>query len=129
MKIASCSCGNLTATVEGDPIRYSVCHCRECQKRTGSVFGAQARFPSTAVSIFGESRSWVRVADSGNKIAQHFCPTCGSIVFLYYLDKPEWTIIATGAFADPTLPAPVYSVYEATKHHWVVLPEGIEHHD
>ncbi|MCZ6616567.1 MAG: aldehyde-activating protein, partial [Gammaproteobacteria bacterium] len=41
---AACSCGNLRLTARGDPIRVSVCHCHACQRRTGSVFGVQARF-------------------------------------------------------------------------------------
>lgn len=43
----SCSCG-LTATVTGEPARVSACYCLACQLRTGSVFGAQARFDEAA---------------------------------------------------------------------------------
>jgi Glutathione-dependent formaldehyde-activating enzyme len=62
-RIASCSCGQLQAHVASDPIRVSVCHCLACQRRTGSVFGAQARFASTAVTIEGTSKEFVRVGD------------------------------------------------------------------
>ena len=41
---AACSCGQLRLTVEGEPVRVSICHCLACQRRTGSVFGVQARF-------------------------------------------------------------------------------------
>ena len=40
---ASCSCGQLHLTCEGEPVRISVCHCLACQQRTGSAFGVQAR--------------------------------------------------------------------------------------
>ena len=43
-RLASCSCGQLTAEVTGDPVRISICHCLACQRRTGSVFAEQARF-------------------------------------------------------------------------------------
>ena len=46
---AACSCGQLQATTSGDPVRISVCHCLACQRRTGSVFGMQARFPRAQV--------------------------------------------------------------------------------
>ena len=42
---AECSCGQLAITVEGEPLRLSICHCLACQRRTGGVFGIQARFP------------------------------------------------------------------------------------
>jgi len=45
MRLASCSCGQLTAQVVGEPVRISICHCLACQRRTGSVFGEQAGFP------------------------------------------------------------------------------------
>ena len=60
-RIASCSCGQLQAQVSGEPVRVSVCHCLACQRRTGSVFGAQARFPREAVTVVGTSAEYVRV--------------------------------------------------------------------
>ena len=51
LRTASCSCGQLQARVTAEPLRVSVCHCLACQRRTGSVFGAQARFSRDAVSI------------------------------------------------------------------------------
>jgi hypothetical protein len=50
-RLASCSCGQLTAEVSGEPVRVSICHCLACQRRTGSVFGEQARFPRVDVTI------------------------------------------------------------------------------
>jgi len=57
-RIASCSCGQLTATTTEDPIRVSICHCLACQRRTGSVFGAQARFRKDDVVIHGQSKQY-----------------------------------------------------------------------
>src|SRR4051812_22377975 len=79
-RTAACSCGQLSATVAEDPVRVSVCHCLACQRRTGSVFGAQARFRSEAVKIKGESRQYIRVGDEGNAITFSFCPVCGATV-------------------------------------------------
>ena len=51
----------------------SICHCLACQRRTGSVFGAQARFRRAEVQIQGESRAYARVGDEGSRITFHFC--------------------------------------------------------
>ena len=48
---AACSCGALKLTTTGEPIRVSVCHCLACQRRTGSAFGYQARFPRDRVEV------------------------------------------------------------------------------
>jgi len=79
-RVASCSCGQLSVTVTEEPVRISVCHCLACQRRTGSVFGAQARFRATAVQANGESLTYVRVGDEGHRATFHFCPQCGSTV-------------------------------------------------
>jgi len=127
MRTASCSCGQLTAVAIGEPIRVGVCHCLACQRRTGSVFGVQARFPSAAVTINGGSREYVRTGDSGGRSHSPFCPICGSTVFYTLAGAPEHIAIPVGAFADPSFPSPVRSVYEERMHSWVVLPGDIEH--
>lgn len=128
---ASCRCGQLKATAAGEPVRVSVCHCLECQKRSGSAFAVQARWPADQVTISGDSREWVQTADSGNRITHHFCPECGSTVH-YSIDGKFEDLIAipVGAFADPSFPAPRFSVWEERKHAWVaILGDGLEHSD
>lgn len=128
-RLASCSCGQLTARVQGEPVRVSICHCLACQKRTGSAFGIQARFPADAVAVAGESREYARTGDAGTTARFHFCPECGAIVY-YLMDAiPGMVAIPVGAFADPDFPQPRVSVYQVRKHPWVQLPDGIEHLD
>jgi hypothetical protein len=124
---ASCSCGQLRVTCDGEPVRVSMCHCLECQKRTGSTFGAQARWPRDKVTIAGRSSEYVRIADSSNGITFHFCPHCGSTVYYLLNDIADIIAVAVGAFADPTFPAPQFSVYESRKHAWTGIPAAAEH--
>jgi hypothetical protein len=128
-RLATCSCGKLTARVRGEPVRVSICHCLACQKRTGSAFGVQARFPADAVTIEGQSREYARTGDEGTTARFHFCPECGAIVF-YLMDAiPDFIAIPVGALADPEFPQPSVSVYGGRQHGWVRLPVGIEHLD
>ncbi|MEZ4299657.1 MAG: GFA family protein [Polyangiaceae bacterium] len=89
MKIrqATCSCTQLNAVTEGEPVRVSICHCRECQRRTGNVFGVQARFPRERVKVAGRFNRHARTGDSGERILFHFCPHCGSTVY-YWAETP-----------------------------------------
>lgn len=119
---ASCACGQLQIEVHGEPLRISVCHCLACQKRTGSVFGAQARFARTGFKVRGASRDYVRVGDQGARITFRFCPECGSTVYYTFEGLDDWVAVPIGAFADPTFPPPTVSVYEHRKHGWVQLP-------
>ena len=121
-RTASCSCGQLRVTCEGEPVRVSICHCLECQKRTGSVFAAQARFPHEQVKIEGRATQWSRRGDSGESMTFNFCPVCGSTV---YWEPPGFVTVATGAFADPNFPPPRISVYEERKHPWALAAGGL----
>ncbi len=125
-RVAACSCGQLTARTRGEPVRVSICHCLACQRRTGGVFSAQARFPLDAVELAGESRTHSLVGDEGTRAHFHFCPECGGTVYYLMEAFPDMVAIPVGAFADPGFPPPMVSVYGNRKHGWVRLPEGIE---
>src|ERR1700753_2390407 len=109
---ASCSCGQLRLTVSGDPLRVSVCHCLACQRRTGSAFGVQARFPREAIRIEGWCMQYGRTGDSGSPRTFPVCPECGATVYLQPEGLPDAIVVPVGAFADPTFPEPKVSVYE-----------------
>jgi hypothetical protein len=116
----------LSVICRGDPVRVSMCHCLACQKRTGSVFGVQSRFPRDQVTIEGPASKWERVGDSGGRITFQFCPTCGSTV-CWEIDRlPGFIAVAVGAFADPAFGAPTVSVYGARRHAWAAMPSGAE---
>jgi|SRR5450830_192257 len=129
MRLALCSCGQLSARVTGEPVRISICHCLACQRRTGSVFGEQARFRRDDVTVAGQSTSYDRVGDEGTRATFHFCPRCGAIVWYETAGLDDFITVPVGAFADPEFPAPTVSVYESRMHGWVVPPPGAEHFD
>ena len=120
-RTATCRCGQLEATCVGEPVRVSVCHCLDCQKRSGSAFAVQARWRDADVLLSGTSAQWERVADSGRKATYRFCPDCGSTLAYVIEGWPGVTAIPVGAFADPGFPAPRFSVYEHRKHDWVAI--------
>lgn len=128
-RLAACSCGQLTARVTGEPVRISVCHCLACQRRTGSVFGQQARFRREDVVVAGDSTRYTRTGDEGTRCTFHFCPHCGATVYYEPEGLPDFISVPVGAFADPGFPSPKVSVYESRKHGWVQVPAEAEHYD
>jgi hypothetical protein len=107
---ATCSCGQLHLTIEGEPSRISLCHCLSCRRHTGAVISNQARFRREQVTFAGKSTAWMRTADSGNAMTYHFCPTCGSTLYWENEGFPGHVTIAIGNFADPNFPAPTIAV-------------------
>ena len=126
-RTGSCSCGQLQIEVEGEPLRVSICHCLACQKRTGSVFGQQARFARSGSKVTGVATEFVRVGDDGSKATFRFCPKCGATVYYTAEGREDMVGVPVGAFADPTFPSPTVSVWEIRKHAWVQLPAEFEH--
>lgn len=127
-RTATCRCGQLRAICAGEPVRVSVCHCFDCQRRSGSAFATQARWPDGQVSLQGRAETWVRTADSGHRATYRFCPVCGSTVTYVIEGWPNVTAVPVGAFADPTFPGPKFSVYEHRQHAWTtIVGEHVEH--
>jgi hypothetical protein len=135
-RTATCACGRLRVTVDGDPLAVLACHCDACQRRSGSVFAVNAQFaPEQIVEISGERSRFngleldgVGVAGSDEiGIDFHFCPTCGATVYRTMGDPPSFFAIGVGCFVDPGFPAPVVEMHTADRHDWVVpVPDATQ---
>ena len=128
--LASCRCGQLRALCTGDPVRVSVCHCLDCQRRSGSAFAVQARFPADQVRLTGNMRDWSASGVSGGRTTFHFCPDCGGTVAFRSDALPELVAIPVGTFADTAFAPPTVSGYEERRHPWAaVLGDAVRHFD
>ena len=127
---ASCHCGQLRLTVDGEPFAVSICNCLACQRRTGSAFGMQAGFKADRVTVEGRYSDYARVSDETDRKEHvfHFCPDCGSQVFYTEPTEPDLVVVSVGAFADPTFPPPTESGYDSRRHPWIGLPESVARH-
>ena len=120
---ASCQCGSLTAEIQdgAEPVVVA-CHCRDCQKRSGSPFGTMAYYPEDYVAIGGEAREYSRPTDSGNTFTTGFCPSCGSTLYGKASGFSGIVGVTLGTIEGAVLPVPTRSVYEQSKHRWVAMP-------
>ncbi len=118
---ASCQCGALQLTAEGDPDFVIACNCRACQRRTGSAFGTGAYFRKDVVQVSGKTGSWQRRADSGRKLENFFCPACGTNLFWTLEMRPEHMGIAYGNFTTD-VPDPIRAIWTDEQHSWVSFP-------
>jgi len=111
----------------GEPFAVSICHCLDCQRRTGSAFGMQAGFSTDQVEIAGRYSDYTRISDEADRKPHvfHFCPDCGSQVFYTEPDEPDVVVVSVGSFADPSFPPPTESGYDFRRHPWLGLPDSI----
>jgi len=122
-RTASCSCGQLSIEVQGEPRGVGVCHCLACQRRTGSTFSQLASF-NTPFRVTGAAKEYLRTGDQGAQFLFRFCPECGSNVFHTEVGDDRRVSVAVGCFADPQFPPPTLSVYDCRRHPWVQMPAG-----
>src|ERR1051326_4983683 len=72
-----CLCGAVRYNAHVEPEFVGVCHCRDCQKFTGSAFGTLVGLPQSALEIQGELKSYSKLGDSGKPIIRLFFPSAG----------------------------------------------------
>jgi hypothetical protein len=121
---ARCQCGVVRVEASADPDFVVVCNCKACQRRTGSPFGEGAYFKRSDLVVSGDTWKWVRKADSGRELANHFCPACGTTVFWTLEMRPDHLGVAAGCFEGP-VPKPVRAIWASEKHDWVEFPEDM----
>jgi hypothetical protein len=121
----TCQCGQLQVTCEGEPRRVSLCHCVDCQRRTGSAFSIAAFYDRGSVTCKGTSSAFTRDSASVRPVTFYFCNQCGSNVYWEPARMPDLIGVAVGAFGAPDFPRPEQSVWTKDKHAWVSLPDGI----
>ena len=123
-----CLCGKVRFRANQPPVRTFACHCKFCQRVTGTSFFAESIFPADAVQFNdGELSRYEHVSDgSQKKVFVHFCPSCGTTVGLTFERWPEVRAISRGCYDDP-------NAVEITSHIWtesaqtgVVLPASID---
>lgn len=125
-RIASCHCTKLRLVCSGEPVKVSLCHCLDCQRRTGSLFSVAAFFHREAVEQEpGPTRIFRRNSASGFDVSFHHCAECGSNVWWEPDRMPHLVGVAAGAFADPWFRMPEQAVWARDRHVWLTLPEQI----
>lgn len=89
MKIdGSCHCGAIAYEAEIDPDMVSICHCSDCQTLSGTafrvvIFTSGENFRLTR----GTPKTYVKIAESGNRRAQTFCAECGTPIYATSADE------------------------------------------
>ena len=116
-----CLCGAVRYSASVEPVLVGVCHCRDCQKFTGSAFGILVGVPRVAFELRGPVKTFSKPADSGRPIVRLFCPECGSSIAEEPGSRPELVILNGGTLDDPDAVTPAMQIYCDRELSWVRL--------
>lgn len=120
-----CLCGAVRFTVKGTPIRMAQCHCKDCQRASGTGHMSNAIFREEDVEVTGVTASYASKADSGNTLTRHFCPTCGARLFLFSNARPGKIVMAAGAFDDSSWFNAQVVLFTKSRPRWDMTTESV----
>lgn len=121
-----CLCGAVRYTADpGDAPSATVCHCKDCQKFTGSVFAALVMVPKESFTVSGAMQTFSSLGGSGKPILRHFCPACGSSIAEEPGTRPGVVILNVGTFDDPAAVNPGREIFRDDGVSWVHIDGDI----
>jgi hypothetical protein len=121
-----CACGRVRYRLRSEPMFVHCCHCRECQRQTGSAFVINALIETDRVErLAGETKAVPVPAESGTPQIIHRCPACGVAVWSHYGGRQFLSFIRVGALDEPAAAPPDVHIYTRSKLPWVSLPAGV----
>lgn len=115
----ACHCGAISFTAEVDADRVAVCHCSDCQVLSGAPFRAVVPAPIESLLVHGQTKSYVKVAQSGNRRAQVFCPECGTPLWATAAENPIAVIIRLGCVEQRAQFKPTVQIWQHSALPWL----------
>lgn len=120
-----CLCGRVRYTARGAPTFELNCHCRVCQKITGSGYTPVAAFAEDAVRVEGEIKYHERLGDSGRKVWEGFCAECGARLTGKAETMPGLLLLQAGNYDDPNRFKPTADIFTASAAHWDAMDPAL----
>ena len=106
-----CLCGKVSYKCYSEPKAIFNCHCDDCRRATGSVFGTNLFVPESEVKIRGKLSSYFHISDSGSTMTKRFCPECGSLLFGQNSNKKNVISIRAGSVDQVDIVKPMINVF------------------
>ena len=114
-----CLCGAVRYATTAKPVMSAVCHCRDCQRFTGSAFGALIVVPKEALAIDGTIKTFSSLGGSGKPVLRHFCPECGWSIAEETGSAPGGMVLNVGTMDEPKSFTPVLEVFRDDALPWL----------
>lgn len=112
-----CLCGAVRYEAAAEPLFEGLCHCRDCQRASGSGHVPVIGVPKPAFSFTGKTVAYALPGSTGGR---HFCPACGSLMFGMPGTAPDMVTIYVGSLDDPSVFAPTVAIFTRERHAWDV---------
>ena len=121
-----CACGGVRYRLTAKPMFVHCCHCRDCQRQTGSAFVINALIETDRIEILSGAPEPVPVpTDSGRPHDIWRCPNCRTALWSDYGRRPAIRFVRAGTLDAPSSLAPDVHIFVRSKLPWVRLPDNV----
>ncbi len=122
-----CACGAVRYALNATPLFVHCCHCRWCQRETGSAFAINAIVETDCVEVLeGKPSPIATPSESGRGQTIVRCPDCWVALWSHYPGiGPRAAFLRAATLDDPDVVAPDIHIYTASKQPWVSLSHEI----
>ena len=119
-----CLCGNVSYSLEGDPIATAVCHCSHCQRQGGSAFSVNLIAMWPQMTVTGEMAAYDEMGEKGDQVyvRRRFCSSCGSPILSEIMLSEGVIAVKAGTLDDTSDVKPTVEVWCVDRQPWVSLP-------
>lgn len=122
-----CDCRTVRYRLASAPLFVNCCHCRWCQRETGSAFAINAMIETERIELVASRPEIVHTPSAsgqGQRIAR--CPVCRIALWSHYGGSGDIVaFLRVGTLDDPDACPPDVHIFTASKQPWVVLPPGV----
>jgi hypothetical protein len=120
-----CLCGSVHYSSEVEPVATALCHCKSCQRQSGTAFSTIAAVPRASLKVEGTLGTFNDRADSGKSVIRHFCPKCGSALISDVEVTPDLLWIKAGTLDDSSAFKPQMHIWCSSAQPWFKFTDGL----
>lgn len=123
--VGGCLCGAIRYSSLVASVVTAVCHCRDCQKQTGTAFSILLGIPRAGFKLTGDAPLRVEtLGASGQAVSRAFCGRCGSPIFSDAKTTPELLWLKAGTLDDTAPLQPEVQLWCGSAQPWLAIAEG-----
>ena len=121
-----CLCGSVRYRLSAEPLTCYVCHCTDCQRRTGGAFAISLIVPAAALELTrGTTSPYSATLADGRVKRGQLCTACGTRLWGEPVRNPAIRVLQPGTLDEPSHFPPVAHIWTRSAQPWVVFPAGV----